>query len=121
MGFGSSYIQRSIPSPRSNRHTWRIEKAPGVQCPIYLHSSAIQGERALRTLPAILYCALTVGTLVGSAPHAFACNGNGNCENAPGHNKEYSGAPGPIAGAGLPILAIGYGVYWLIKRRRKTD
>jgi hypothetical protein len=75
----------------------------------------------LRTLPAILYCALTVGTLVGSAPYAFACNGNGNCENAPGHNKEYSGAPGPIAGAGLPILAIGYGVYWLIKRRRKTD
>jgi hypothetical protein len=31
------------------------------------------------------------------------------------------GAPGPIAGAGLPILGIGYGVYWLIKRRRKAD
>ena len=76
----------------------------------------------MRTLPAILYCALMAGTLVGSAPLAFACNGNGNCENAPGHNKvEYSGAPGPIAGAGLPVLAIGYGVYWLIKRRRKTD
>jgi hypothetical protein len=24
------------------------------------------------------------------------------------------GAPGPIAGAGLPILAVGYGVYWLV-------
>ena len=22
------------------------------------------------------------------------------------------GAPGPIAGAGLPILAVGYGAYW---------
>ncbi len=33
----------------------------------------------------------------------------------------YSGAPGPIAGAGLPFLAVGYGVYWLIKRRRKRD
>jgi len=30
------------------------------------------------------------------------------------------GAPGPIAGAGLPFLAVGYGVYWLIKRRRKA-
>ena len=31
------------------------------------------------------------------------------------------GAPGPIAGAGLPILAVGYGVYWLVKRRRKAQ
>ena len=32
----------------------------------------------------------------------------------------YSGAPGPIAGAGLPFLAIGYGAYWLMKRRLKA-
>jgi hypothetical protein len=31
------------------------------------------------------------------------------------------GAPGPVAGAGLPFLVVGYGVYWLIKRRRKAD
>jgi hypothetical protein len=30
------------------------------------------------------------------------------------------GAPGPIAGAGLPFLALGAGAYWLIKRRRKS-
>ena len=29
------------------------------------------------------------------------------------------GAPGPIVGAGLPVLAVGYGVYWLIRRRRR--
>jgi hypothetical protein len=28
------------------------------------------------------------------------------------------GAPGPLMGAGLPVLAVGYGVYWLTKRRR---
>ena len=65
--------------------------------------------------------ALTFVLTMGS-PTAFSCNGNGNCENAPGQNKpgHVSGAPGPIAGAGLPLLAVGYGVYWLVKRRRKS-
>jgi hypothetical protein len=31
----------------------------------------------------------------------------------------YHGAPGPIVGASLPVLAIGFGVYWLVKRRRR--
>jgi hypothetical protein len=32
------------------------------------------------------------------------------------------GAPGPIAGAGLPILAVGFGVYWLVTRfHNRTD
>jgi hypothetical protein len=29
------------------------------------------------------------------------------------------GAPGPVAGAGLPVIAVGYGVYWFLKRRRR--
>jgi hypothetical protein len=39
------------------------------------------------------------------------------------HDDRYSAAPGPIVGAGLPALAfgIGYGVYWLRQRRRRTD
>jgi hypothetical protein len=31
------------------------------------------------------------------------------------------GVPGPIAGAGLPVLAVGYGVYWLVRRRRRPQ
>jgi hypothetical protein len=31
------------------------------------------------------------------------------------------GAPGPVAGAGLPVVAVGYGVYWLVRRRRQAS
>jgi LPXTG-motif cell wall-anchored protein len=31
------------------------------------------------------------------------------------------GAPGPLAGAGLPILLIGGGIYWLARRRKRTS
>ena len=67
---------------------------------------------------AILAFALTT-----VAPPAQACKPDKPCYDSPGQqNKHASGAPGPIAGAGLPILAVGYGVYWLIRRRRKpTD
>jgi len=33
----------------------------------------------------------------------------------------YHAAPGPVAGASLPVLAVGFGVYWLVRRRRKAD
>jgi hypothetical protein len=48
--------------------------------------------------------------------------GNGQGGNGQGGNGQgFHGAPGPVAGAGLPFLVVGYGVYWLIKRRRKAD
>lgn len=50
------------------------------------------------------------------------------CQDNQGPNGNYQGwngggghhgVPGPILGAGLPVIAVGYGVYWLICRRRK--
>jgi hypothetical protein len=72
----------------------------------------------MRNCLGVLAGALLASTLMMISPNALACNEqHGNCD----HDK-HLGAPGPIAGAGLPILAVGFGVYWLVKRRRrKTD
>jgi opacity protein-like surface antigen len=52
---------------------------------------------------------------------AFAGDGQG--QNGQGQNGNgLRGAPVPLMGAGLPGLAIGigYGVYWLVRRRRNV-
>jgi MYXO-CTERM domain-containing protein len=53
---------------------------------------------------------------------AFAQNQGGNNQGGNNNNQGgHHGAPGPVAGAGLPVLAVGFGVYWLIRRRRKPN
>ena len=41
----------------------------------------------------------------------------GPCAVGPGCGGH--AAPGPIIGAGLPVLAIGFGAYWLVSRIRR--
>jgi len=66
----------------------------------------------------ILLANFCVAVLVSSVTLASspvsACDIHGNCD----HHK---GAPGPLAAAGLPFLAIAYGAFWVFKRRRMTD
>jgi hypothetical protein len=33
--------------------------------------------------------------------------------------KPYKGAPGPLVGAGLPVLVIAGGAYWVVRRLRR--
>jgi hypothetical protein len=67
---------------------------------------------------------LVVLTLGLSSP-AFAQNGNGqngNGQNGLDRDHDPRGAPAPLIGAGISGFAvgIGYGVYWLVRRRRNV-
>ena len=44
-------------------------------------------------------------------------NGNGNGNGAGREHRDVHGAPVPIAGAVLPVLAIGYWIYFFIRLR----
>ena len=59
-----------------------------------------------------------------------ALAGGGNDQGGSGNNNNQGGGtyggthgvPGPLVGAGLPVLVVGYGAYWLVRRyRRKSD
>ena len=70
-------------------------------------------------LSAVLVAALCVPALGGNQG-GNGQGGNGQGGNGQGGGNGYHNVPGPIVGAGLPIIAAGYGVYWLIRRRRQT-
>jgi hypothetical protein len=61
----------------------------------------------------------TIALLIVLMSPAFADNGLGNNGKGKGDGGP-RGAPGPVLGAGLPVLAVGYGVYWVIRRRKKA-
>jgi hypothetical protein len=69
-----------------------------------------------RVLVGLGFMALVI-TLIAGVDLALATPPCTACGVVPPH-----AAPGPIIGAGLPILAIGFGAYWLAGWfRRKSD
>ena len=68
--------------------------------------------KAVLALPMALLLALSVPAL---AKNDKGNQGNGNCNGG-----NVRGAPGPLVGAGLPVLLIGSGIYWIVRRRKKT-
>lgn len=57
----------------------------------------------------------------GVAGSYVAFEASGTNKSNGGSPGGVHGAPGPLAGAGLPVVAVGYGVYWLIRRRRAAS
>jgi hypothetical protein len=67
-------------------------------------------------IPIVLLLALSVP--------ALAQNNQGQNNNDQGQNNNDQGArgaPGPIAGAGLTVLLIGGGIYWLFRRKGRPS
>ena len=65
---------------------------------------------------------LSVSSVAASAGFCIFGFCFGDPGNGGGGGKGgYHPTPGPLAGAGLPFIAAGYGVYWLIRRRRNTQ
>ena len=52
----------------------------------------------------------------GSSPDAWALR---ESQSSGGGDGEIHAAPGPIAGAGLPVLLLAGGVYWVLRRYRR--
>jgi hypothetical protein len=72
--------------------------------------------KATFTLATALVLVLSVSASADNGNH-FG-NDNGNNGN---HFGQVRGAPGPLAGAGLPVILVGAGVYWLVRRKKRTS
>jgi hypothetical protein len=62
--------------------------------------------------------ALPLALLFALSVPAFAKNDKDDNGKHPGQTR---GAPGPILGAGLPVILIGGGIYWLVRKKKRAS
>ena len=74
---------------------------------------------ALKIALAIVALTASAGTVYYNgalSPDDWVYQGGGKWKDG-----GYHAALGPVAGASLPVLAVGFGVYWLVRRRRNSS
>ena len=81
--------------------------------------------QTILVLPIALLLALSVPALAqnpnNNGNHGQGNNGNhGQGNNGNGNGGNVRGAAGPVVGAGLPLLLIGGGIYWIVRRRKNA-
>jgi hypothetical protein len=64
---------------------------------------------------------IPMALLLALSVPALAKNDKGNQGNGNGNGGNVRGAPGPLMGAGLPVLLIGGGIYWIVRRRKTSS
>jgi LPXTG-motif cell wall-anchored protein len=69
-------------------------------------------------IPMTLLLALSVSALADSGGKG---SGGGDSGGKGGKGDGVKGAPGPLVGAGLPVLLVAGGVYWLVRRRKSAS
>ena len=72
--------------------------------------------KTMLALPMALLLALSVPALA----QKDSGGKGGDSGGKGGKGDGVKGAPGPLVGAGLPVLLIGGGIYWIVRRRKKT-
>jgi uncharacterized membrane protein YphA (DoxX/SURF4 family) len=68
----------------------------------------------MRILTSAVFAVAVMLVAMPTGPSFAACT----ARDCPPDN--YSGAPGPIVGAGLPVLVVLGGAYYVVRRRRRN-
>jgi LPXTG-motif cell wall-anchored protein len=80
--------------------------------------------KTMLALPVALLLALSVPALAQKGGGGGGGGGggkDGGGGGGGGGGGRVKGAPGPLVGAGLPVLLIGGGIYWLVRRKKQAS